>query len=241
MVRRQSDISVAPDGGFGLSLAGTFGGARRLLPIALFTVPFGIAFGVAASEQGLSPVQSIVMSALVFSGAAQFAALDFWREPVAFMSLGLLMLALNGRHVIMGAALFPWLRQLPLRRRVFVLGFLSDANFADSQPAFRNGGRDAGLLLGGGMALWTAWVTGTAIGALGGHALTDLDALGLDVVMVCFFAAVTAPQLFVRSNVAPVLVAAGAAVLTLGWLPAGWNILFGALAGGITALATDAR
>ena len=240
MVRKAPDISAAPGGAFGLSLAGTLGGARRLLPVALFTVPFGIAFGVAASEQGLSPAQSIAMSALVFSGAAQFASLDFWREPVAYLSLGLLMLALNGRHVIMGAALFPWLRHLPLPRRLFVLGFLSDANFADSQPCFRNGGRDAGLLLGGGMAMWTAWVTGTAIGALGGHALTDLDALGLDVVMVCFFAAITAPQLFVRSSVVPVLVAAAAAVLTLSVLPAGWNILFGALAGGVTALATDA-
>ena len=46
------------------------------------------------------------MSVLVFSGAAQFAALDFWPGPVAFGSLALVVLALNARHIVMGAALW---------------------------------------------------------------------------------------------------------------------------------------
>lgn len=241
MVIKARNGPNAQDSEITLTAAGTLRGMRRLLPISAFVIPFGIAFGVAASEQGLSAAQSIVMSALVFSGTAQFASLDFWREPVAFVSLALVVLALNGRHVIMGSALSPWVNRLPLVRRLFVLGFLSDPNFADSQLALREGERDLGILLGGGVILWLVWLAGTAIGALGGRALNDLETFGLDVVMVCFFGAVMAAQLRVPSNVAPIIVASGIAVLTLEWLPAGWNIILGALAGGAMALVTNVR
>ena len=58
----------------------------RLFPIALFTLPFGLAFGVAALEAGLTDVQAISMSVLAFYSAAQFAALGFWGETIALGS-----------------------------------------------------------------------------------------------------------------------------------------------------------
>jgi len=38
-------------------------------PIALFIIPFGMAFGVAAVENGMSIMQATLMSILVFSMA----------------------------------------------------------------------------------------------------------------------------------------------------------------------------
>lgn len=84
-----------------LTLAGIRRGGRRLFPIAVFTVPFGIAFGIAAFESGLSSFQAVSMSVVTFSGAAHFATLDFWTEPFAFGSLAMVVLALNARHIIM--------------------------------------------------------------------------------------------------------------------------------------------
>ncbi len=215
-------------------------GMRRLLPLALFVVPFGIAFGVAAVEQGMSALQTVAMSALVFSGTAQFAALDFWHNPIAFLSLALVVLALNGRHIIMGAALSPWLNRLAVGKRLAIAGLLSDVNFADSHSALKSGENDLGPLLGGGIALWTTWVTGTAIGVLGGRFLGDPETYGIDVVMVCFFAAAAAGHLRTTSNAAPIIVAALVAAATAGWLPLGWNIILGALAGALTSLFRNA-
>ena len=91
------------------TFAGVLRGMRRMAVIALFITPFGIAYGVAATEQGMSATEAILMSAVVFAGAAQFATLDLWQAPVAFVSLALLVLAVNARMVIMGAALAAWL------------------------------------------------------------------------------------------------------------------------------------
>ncbi|MGF1476494.1 MAG: AzlC family ABC transporter permease [Geminicoccaceae bacterium] len=222
-------------------MSGVTRGARRLFPIAIFVIPFGIAFGVAAVEAGLSAFQAITMSGLVFSGAAQFAALDFWTSPIAFGSLALVALALNARHVIMGAALAPWVNELPLAKRLLVLTFLSDANFADSQPAFKSGERDVGVLLGGGLILWTNWIAGTAIGAAGGSLIGEPETFGVDVVMVCFFAAVVVGQLNDRTMILPAIVAAVVSIASLAWGPTGWNVILAAFSGGLAATIFHAK
>ena len=200
--------------------------------MALLVVPFGLAFGTAALERGLTPLQALIMSATVFAGASQFAALELWRAPLPFVSLALLVLAVNARHLVLGAALSGWVNPLPRGRRLLALALLSDANFADAKAARDEGARDAGILLGGGLAMWAAWVGGTALGAYGGAALGDLDRLGVDAAMPAFFAAAVAGGLRARADPGPVAVASLVAVAALDALPAGWNVILAALCGG---------
>lgn len=236
MVSFQNDDSRGPRRKVTLTPQGALRGGRRLLPIAVLTIPFGIAFGVAAMEHGLTISQAIFMSALVFSGAAQFAALDFWQAPLAFGALTMVVLALSARHVIMGAALSPWLNQLPLNKRILALSYMSNPNFADSQRAFQDGEQDVGVLLGGGLILWASWVCGTAIGALGGELIGDPATFGIDVVMPCFFAAVVAGQLGQVKALVPSLVAGVVAVALIDVVPNGWNVVLAALTGGVVTM-----
>jgi len=220
-----------------LSLDGVRRGAARLFPMGAFTIPFGAAFGAAAIEAGISAPQAIAMSAFVFSGAAQFAALDFWPSPIALGSLAMVALALNARHVVMSAALSPWINRLSLWRRILALAVLSDPNFADSQPTLKSGERDVGVLLGGGLVLWSAWLLGTIIGVGGGAILSKPEQLGIDVLMACFFAAVVVGQIQGdRMILFPVVVASVVSVLMLGVLPTGWNVIVGAFAGAFVGL-----
>ncbi|MEM9428277.1 MAG: AzlC family ABC transporter permease, partial [Pseudomonadota bacterium] len=217
-------------------------GIRRLLPICIFVVPFGVAFGVAAVAGGLGPLQATGMSVFVFTATAQFAALEFLRDPVAFVSLGLVALSLSARHIIMGAALSAWVNQLPLGRRLAVLFFLSDANFADTQASMREGSPDLGPLLGGGLALWATWAASTAAGAFGGRIFGDTEAYGFGSLMLCFFAA-TALGMVRGSHglIWPVVAASAVSMMTLPLLPTGWNILLAALLGGLISVATHAE
>lgn len=219
-----------------VTMDGVARGIRRVFPIAVFVVPFGIAFGAAAIDAGLTLLQAVAMSVLVFSGAAQFAALDFWPGPIAFGSLALVVLALNARHIIMGAALSPWINRLPIGRRTVVLALLSDPNFADSQPAFKAGERDIGILLGGGLILWVNWIIGTGMGAAAGSLIGDPARFGVDVVMACFFAAVVAGQCRNKAMILPALVSAAIAIISIPWMPVGWNVILAALVGGLVAM-----
>ncbi|MCW9035306.1 MAG: AzlC family ABC transporter permease [Rhodospirillales bacterium] len=214
--------------------AGTVEGARLMMPVGLFAFPFGAAFGVAALQQGLDPVLSIFMSAVVFAGASQFVALDFWASPMAIVPLLLAVFAVNARHILLGASLYPWLKGLPIGQRFFVVTVLSDANWIVAMQASQRGGRDAGALFGGGLVLWATWTAGTVLGVYLGNALESPERFGLDVVMVTFFA-VSLPSLWQGKTTAlPWIVAGVVSMLAVWFLPPNWHILAGGLAGGVT-------
>lgn len=92
-------------------------GFRQMVPIGAFVAVFGAAFGLAALQHGLSAASALGMSTLVFAGAAQFAVLDLWGPQVPMLALVLTVFAINARHLLMGATLYPWLRQLPITQR----------------------------------------------------------------------------------------------------------------------------
>ena len=215
---------------------GVWCGSVAIVPIAAFVVPFGIAFGVAASAKGISPAISVFMSVAIYAGASQFAVLDLWYAPLPLATLALTVLAINARHILLGAALAPWLLQVPIVRRIAALLLLSDSNFAHAISARDRGETDAGILFGSGLTMWIMWTVSTAIGALAGSLLGDLSLFGFDAVMVTYFTAVIVGQWKGRSDLFPLIAAAVVAIVGTYVLPPGWYIIAGALTGGIVGV-----
>ncbi|MGB3275279.1 MAG: AzlC family ABC transporter permease [Castellaniella sp.] len=208
-------------------------GFKQLLPISLFVVIFGLAFGLAAVQSGLDGISIVLASALVFGGASQFAVLDLWGAQVPLIPLVVTVFAVNARHLLMGATLYPWLRHLPPGQRYGVMLVVSDANWAMAMQAFERGESGLGLLLGGGLALWSTWILGSWLGLYFGGAIHDPVSWGLDMVMGCFLLAmVVSGQKNTRMFVIWT-VAAGASLLAYRYLPENSHVVVGALAGGI--------
>jgi len=208
----------------------------RLLPISLFVVAFGAAFGLAAVQKGLEPLQAVLMSATVFAGASQFAAVDMWGTEVAVLPLMAVVFAINARHLLMGASLYPMLRELPPGRRYGLLLLLTDANWAVAAQEYQQGRRNLEVILGGGLALWLAWIIGTLMGVYFGRLLQDPQSLGLDMVLGCFLLAMAlggkkSPRILVAWTVA-----AAASLLAYRYLPPHTHVVVGALAGGAVGL-----
>lgn len=208
-------------------------GFKSLLPISLFVAVFGGAFGLAAAQAGLNESSTVLMSLLVFAGAAQFAALDLWGAHVPVVPLMITVFAINARHLLMGATLYAWLRELPLAKRYGVMLVVSDANWAMSMQAFNSRKPGFGVLLGGGIALWVSWTIGTWLGIYFGSAIKNPVSLGLDMVMGCFLLAMAIGGKKNSRITVIWIVAAGAALLAYWYLPKNSHVVVGALAGGI--------
>jgi 4-azaleucine resistance transporter AzlC len=227
-----------PDAGT-FTLAGVIAGARLLAPLAVFVVPFGLAFGLAATQKGIDPWIAILMSGIVFAGASQFAALDLWAHPLPVAAILITTGIVNARHLLYGAALYPWLAPVPRGPRYAMLAVMTDLAWSATMQASAKGERDAGILLGGGVLLWIVWILSTAVGAFLAAGIGDPKRYGLDVVMVAFFAASLAGLWRGRSDVAPWIAASAAALAGLWLLPTGWHVIVGALAGGLVGVVTD--
>jgi 4-azaleucine resistance transporter AzlC len=163
------------------------------LPLAVAVGLFGVSFGVlAASEPEFGGFAAIVMSASTFAGSAQFAALSVISaggQTVAAITAAIL---LNLRYLPIGVSVAPSMRGGILGRFV-ASQLVVDESWA---VAARPGGRfDVRTLVIAGALLWAAWVAGTAIGVVGGSAIGDPTALGIDGALAALFLALVWPQL----------------------------------------------
>lgn len=224
-----------------ISAAGVSEGMRLGVPMAIGSVASGIAFGVLARQVGLGGFHTVLMSALVVSGGAQFAALPFWREPIQLQAVLAATLLVNLRYVLQGAALRPWLASLPRRMRYATAFLLYDGNWALAMPRFERGDRDLGVFVGSGVALFAGWVGGTLAGWLLGAQIGDPRRLALDFVFAAVFVSFLVGTWKGRRDLLPWAVAALSAVLAARLVPGNWYLLIGTLTGSLTGALRDVR
>lgn len=224
-----------------LTRAGWARGAREILPLCAFVFVLAATFGVSARQAGLSAGLAALMSASVFAGGAQFAALGLLGPPPMMMPLLLGTLAINARHLLLGAALAPWLMRLPLWQRLGAVAVLSDANWAQAMRAHAAGERDAGVLVGGGALMWATWVAGTAAGALASEAVPDVRRFGLDALLVGFFTAALVSGWRGRGDAPAAIGAAAVTALVVVLGAPQWSVLVGALGGAAAGAWSDAH
>ena len=198
------------------------------LPLAAAIGMFGISFGVlAASDPAFGGLAAIVMSATTFAGSAQFAVLSVLSAGGNAVAAILAAVLLNLRYLPIGVSVAPSMRAGVLRR------FLASQLVVDESwaVAARRGGRfDMRTLMIAGAVMWVAWVGGTAIGVLGGSAIGDPNALGLDGGLAALFLALVWPQLRDRRSQVAALVGAMIALGLVPFTPAGLPIIAAAAA-----------
>lgn len=212
--------------------AETWAGVRAGLPLALAGVADGVIFGTLARQAGLSAAEATAMSAFVCAGTAQFLAIGVWASSLPIATIVLTTLGVNLRHLLMGATIRSSLVSTPARRLYPTLHFLSDESWAIATRQVRQTGAvHDRFVLGSGIVLSTGWVGATFIGATLGQAIDDPTRWGLDFAFVAIFAGLLTGLWPGRSRALPWVVAGLVAIVAAEFLPTGWHVIAGGLAG----------
>jgi 4-azaleucine resistance transporter AzlC len=201
-------------------------GIRRGVPFGFAVFAIAISFGVLARPV-MGAVAPIVMSIVVFSGAAQFGSLAVL---VAGGGVGAAMAAgilLNARYLAMGVALAPSLHGGPLSRAAFAMTTV-DASWAAASTG--DGTFDPWYMAGASAPQYVGWVLGTVIGVLLGPAFGDPRKYGLDALFPAFFVALLFEEVRGRRRVAAAAGGAAIALVLTPILPPGVPILAAAAA-----------
>jgi 4-azaleucine resistance transporter AzlC len=204
---------------------------------------FGIVYGLAAREAGISPIEALAMSVLVLSGAAQFAAVGLIAQGAPWPSIIVLTALLNARHLLYSAALAPWLADRPRLQRAAMAHVLTDETFGLAIAHFRRLGRaDA-------QGYWIAaafvclpWPLATLVGVLGGQVIPDPTRLGLDVVFPAAMAGLAVGLVTGRREiVAAILGGCIAVIVGIAAGGAAVGVVAGGLLGPLVGLAIPER
>jgi 4-azaleucine resistance transporter AzlC len=211
-------------------------GARAGLPFAVATFVLGISFGVLARSLGWGILAPIVFSVIAFSGSAQFAVAAVLGAGGGALAAILAAVLLNARFGPMGVAVAPYLKGGPVRRAIEGQAVV-DASWA---LASRGEGRfEREFMIGATIPQGAAWISGTAIGAVGGDFIGEPARLGLDVIFPAFFLALLAEELRHggrrRRAVAAALIAVGVALVLVPVAPPGVPVI-GACAAALLGL-----
>lgn len=204
---------------------------RDVAPAMLAAIPIGFLFGAVAVSKGMSPLEVVLMSGLVFAGGAQLAAIEMWTTPPPVLVLAATVALINARFLLMSASLAPKIAHLP-RGRTF-LGFwvLADENWALAERRAATRTVTGAYFFGMGAVFFANWVVCSAIGAWLGPLFGDPRRLGADFAFTAIFIGLTAS--FVTTARAGFVVMASAVAAALAYLVAGspWHVLAGAAAG----------
>ena len=105
-------------------------GAVAAIPLLVGIVPWGVVAGVAMTSAGLTQVQAVAMSLLVFAGSAQLAVLPLFIAKAPLWVMYATALVVNLRYVIYSAVLAPYFEQLSRPWRVLLSYITVDQTFA---------------------------------------------------------------------------------------------------------------
>ena len=155
-------------------------GMRATVPLLFGILPFGLIAGVTAVKVGLSPVQMIGMSFLVYAGAAQLAIIGLIGQTAPIAVVVLTAAVINLRHIMYSASIAPYFRPFDTATKWISAYFLNDETYAVSITEFRTSGADVRsrrpFYFGSGVAMLATWVVSTGVGAiLGANLPTGLS------------------------------------------------------------------
>jgi 4-azaleucine resistance transporter AzlC len=201
-------------------------GFRAGVPYAVVGFLLSTSFGIVAGDAGFPAEATIVMSAIVFAGSAQFAAVTILASggtAAAAIAAGALM---NSRFLPMGIAIGP---SMPGRAawRAAQGQAVVDASWAMASRG--DGTFDRWFLFGSTAPQYVMWLAGTIFGAVGGGLFEDPAKLGLDAIYPTFFLALLVAEVRNRTTFVVALSGGLIALALVEVAPAGIPVLAASL------------
>jgi 4-azaleucine resistance transporter AzlC len=216
-----SKLSEELHPGKSISPSRTFlNGVLQAGPIVFGYIPIGFAFGVLAQKAGISTANALLMSLLVFAGSAQLISVGLFARGVSPLSIVITTLAVNLRHMLMSAAMSPYLKGW---RRLEIAAFtyeLTDETFAIHAARFASGVPAKAQIFATNLTAQLSWILGTWLGTVTGQLVADVEPFGLDYALPAMFIALLVMQIKDRVQI---LVAVLTGLIATGLLLAGWD------------------
>ena len=176
-------------------------GLRDGIPICLGYFSVSFAFGIFATGEGLSVLESVMISLFNLTSAGQLAGVPIIAHGGGFFELALTQLIINLRYALMSVSLSQKLgKSVRLRDRFWIAFGNTDEVFAVASGQHGSVGRRyMGALI---ITPIIGWTSGTLCGAVAGNILPSVVVSALGIAIYAMFIAVVIPKACIDRKVA---------------------------------------
>ncbi|MBQ8655222.1 MAG: AzlC family ABC transporter permease [Clostridia bacterium] len=165
----------------------------RTLPVLAGYIFLGIAYGVALKEKGFGVEWAFLISVCVYAGSMQFAMLGALTQPFAPITMALMTLLVNARHIFYGLSMLDKYAGTG-KYKPYLIFSLTDETYSLVCNEAPSDEQDRGRWYTS-IALMDQcyWVTGSVLGSLLGQVI-PFDLTGIDFAMTALFAVIVTEQ-----------------------------------------------
>lgn len=169
-----------------------FRGIRDGMPIALGYLAVSFALGIKATEAGLYPWQSALMSFLNVTSAGEAAGISLLGAGTTYIELIFTQLVINIRYLLMSCALSQRLSpKTGILHRMLMGHGVTDEIFGISVAC--EGGLSPYYSYGAMSVAIPGWTLGTLLGAIMGNMLPERVTVALSIALYAMFIAIILP------------------------------------------------
>lgn len=184
------------------------------IPVFTGYVFIGIAFGVMFAEKGYSFLWAMFMSLMVYAGAGQYLAVNFFVPGVSFLQVIFLTLMVNVRHVFYGISLLEKFNSMGKKRWYMIFGLTDETYSLLCTTKTPEGVDEEKFLFAISIMNQSYWILGSAIGGIAGT-LIPFNSEGIDFAMTALFVVIFVEQWFDKKNRVPEMIGVAVAVICL--------------------------
>lgn len=168
-------------------------GIQAGVSIGIGYFPIALTFGLLAKTSGLSIYETVLMSLIVFAGAAQYISLSLIAYGTGIFEIILTTFIVNIRHFLMSATLNEKVEEDHLLNKLVYAFGITDETF--SVAATRENSVTTGYMFGIISVSYSSWVVFSGVGHLIGASLPQTLQDSMGVALYAMFIGLLVPSM----------------------------------------------
>lgn len=187
---------------------------KMAAPVAVGFIPTGIAYALFAASKGISGLDILLSSMLVYGGSVQFIAVDLVASNMGYAQFAIVVFLVHSRHLFYGLSVFDQFDKTG-KAKPFMIFCLSDELYAlltgtKAPKEVKEGNYYICLAV----IAYFAWVLGTALGVFATE-FVRFDTTGMDFALTALFLVILTEQIQGAENKIPFFIGGGTALVSM--------------------------
>lgn len=203
-------------------------GCKKGVPIAFGYVPMGIGYAAIAIKAGMTPIQTVSMSVLVYAGAGQIIAASMLLSGATAMAIILTNFVVNLRYFVMSTCVLNQVEESRLPLNILAAYVTVDESFAMFSLS-----EDSNIWIYLGIAIfaWLSWILGAGIGVVVLDLLPVIVTNSFNISLYALFVAILVPAIKESKQIALLVLLTAILNVVLGQFLGNWSLIVSTLLG----------
>ncbi len=203
-------------------------GAKKCITIKFGYVPMGIGYAAIAIKAGMTPLETISMSFLVYAGAGQIIAVSMVLSGATAMAIILTNFVVNLRYFVMSTCVLNKVEESNTPLNILAAHVTVDESFAMFSLS-----EDSSIWIYLGIAItaWLSWCLGATIGVFTLDLLPVIVTNSFNISLYALFVAILTPAIKENKQIALLVLITAVLNIILGQFLGNWSLIASTLIG----------